>query len=133
MARPPASLAASLVHELLGSAAPPDAVKILEPAKRTQAVARAIRDELLTTGQTNGSAHDTLLGLERRPLARAKYMAVEGIQYPVREVLFTITPKDLEFVRLPQRLRFLYYFIRPLRLMVQHGRGAARMIWSMAR
>lgn len=133
MARPPASLAASLVHDLLGSAPPPDAGKILEPGKRTRAVARAIREELLTTGQTNGSAHDTLLGLERRPLARAKYMAVEGIQYPVREVLFTITPKDLEFVRLPQRLRFLYYFIRPLRLMVQHGRGAARRIWSMAR
>jgi len=60
-------------------------------------------------------------------------MLGEGIQYPVREVLFTITEKDLEFVNLPKSLRLLYYFIRPLRLMVRHGRGAARRIWSMAR
>lgn len=133
MARPPASLAALLARELLGIQAPADVAKILEPGKRTRAVAHAIRDEFLSRGQTNGSAHDTLLGLEQRPLVRAKYMAMEAVQYPVREILFTITEKDLQFVRLPAKLRLLYYFIRPLRLMVQHGRGAARRIWSMAR
>jgi len=133
MARPPASLAALLAGELLGVHAPSELAKILEPDKRTVAVARAIRDEFQAHGQTNRSSHDTLLGLEERPLVRAKYLAKEAVQYPVREVLFTITKKDLEFVQLPQRLRLLYYFIRPLRLMVQHGWGAARRIWSMAR
>jgi hypothetical protein len=133
MARPPASLAALLARDLLGIQVAPHTGKILEPAERTYVLARVIRDEFLSCGQTNGSAHDTLLGLEPRPLVRAKYMAVEAVQYPVREILFTITEKDLQFVRLPQRLRLLYYFIRPLRLMLQHGRGAARRILSMAR
>jgi hypothetical protein len=133
MARPPASLAALLAGELLGVHLPSELAKILEPDQRTRAVARAICDEFQACGQTNRSSHDTLLGLEQRPLVRAKYMAKEAVKYPVREVLFTITKKDLEFVQLPQRLRPLYYFIRPLRLLVQHGRGAARRIWSMAR
>jgi len=133
MARPPASLAALLAGELLGVHPPSELAKILEPDQRTRAVARAICDEFQACGQTNRSSHDTLLGLEQRPLVRAKYMAKEAVKYPVREVLFTITKKDLEFVQLPQRLRLLYYFIRPLRLLVQHGRGAARRIWSMAR
>jgi len=133
MARQTASLAAVLAHELLGIQIADDVEKLLEPDKRTRTVARTIRDEFLANGRTNGSAHDTLLGLEQRPLARAKYMVVEGIQYPVREVLFTITAKDLEFVQLPEKFRLLYYFIRPIRLVVQHGRGAARRIWSMAR
>jgi hypothetical protein len=133
MARPPASLAALLARDLLGIQVPADVAKVLEPGQRTIAVARAIRDEFLKDGQTNRSAHDTLLGLEQRPLFRAAYMAMQGIQYPVCNVLFTITEKDLEFLRLPEKLRFLYYFIRPLRLMVQHGRWAARRILSMAR
>jgi hypothetical protein len=133
MARPPASLGALLARELLGVPVPPEIDKILQPGKRTQAVARAIRDEFLSRGWTNRSSHDTLLGLEQRPLVRVKYMANEAFQYRVREVLFTITEKDLEFVQLPERLRLLYYLIRPLRLMVQHGWTAARRIWSMAR
>jgi hypothetical protein len=133
MARAPASLATLLARDLLGIQVAPHAGEILEPGERTYAVARMIHDEFLSRGQTNGSAHDTLLGLEQRPLVRAKYMAIEAVQYPVREILFTITEKDLQFVHLPERLRLLYYFIRPLRLMLQHGRRAARRILSMAR
>jgi len=133
MARPPASLAALLARELLGVRLSPRVAEILSASERTRGVARAIRSEFLTYGQTNGSAHDTLLGLEQRPLERAKYMASEAVLYPVREVLFTITDKDRQFVNLPGNLRILYYIIRPLRLMVQHGREAARRIWSMAR
>jgi hypothetical protein len=125
MARAPASLATLLARELLGIQVAPEVGRILEPSERTRVVGRAIQDELLSRGQTNGSAHDTLLGLEHSSFVRAKYMAIE--------ILFTITEKDLQFVRLPEGLRPLYYFVRPLRLMVQHGRGAARRIWLMAR
>ena len=103
----------------------PNVEKILEPAKRTRAVGRAIRDEFLSRGQTSGSSHDTLLGLQQHPLVRMKYLAVEAFQYPVREILFTITDNDIQFVRLPAKFRLGYYFIRPLRLMLQHGRSAA--------
>ena len=133
MARPSASLAALLARDLLGIQVAAQAGEILEPSERSYAVAQAIGDEFRERGQTNGSAHDTFLGLERRPQVRAKYMAIEAVQYPVREILLTITERDLQFVRLPQRLRLLYYFVRPLRLMLQHGRGAARRILSMAR
>jgi hypothetical protein len=124
MARPPASLSALLARDLLGIQVAPHAREMLEPTERIYAMARMIRDEFLSRGRTNGSAHNTLLGLEQHPLVRAKYMALE--------ILFTITEKDLQFVRLPERLCLLYYFIRPLRLMLQHGRGAAGRIWSMA-
>jgi hypothetical protein len=126
-------MAALLARELLGAQVSPPVAEILAASERTRGVARAVRSEFLTKGQTNGSAHDTLLGLEQRPLERAKYMVNEAVLYPVREVLFTVTDKDRQFVTLPENLRVLYYLIRPLRLMVQHGRGAARRIWSMAR
>jgi hypothetical protein len=133
MGRQAAGLAILLARDLLGVRILAEIEKIFPISRRTHAVARAIQHEFLTNGQNNGSAHDTLLGLEPRPLARARYLAVESVQYPVRAVLFTITPKDLEFVYLPERLHPLYYFIRPFRLMFQHGRGAARRIWSLAR
>ena len=133
LVRASASLAAMLAHELLGIHVPLDVEKMLEPAKRTRAVGQAIRDEFLSRGQTNGSSHDTLLGLQQHPLVRMKYLAVEAFQYPVREILFTITDKDIQFVRVPAKFRLVYYFIRPLRLMLQHGRSAAIRIWSMAR
>jgi len=133
MARPAASLAVLLARELVGIETPAAVESILLPDKRTRAVAGAIRREFLTDGETNGSAHETLLGLEHRALVRAKYMVVEGIQFPVRAALFTITDKDLAFVPLPKKLRPLYYIIRPLRLMVQRGRGTARRILSMGR
>jgi hypothetical protein len=133
MARPPACLAMTLARDLLGIKIPPGIHRMLQPSERTYALAQAIGNEFLACGQTNRSAHDTLLGLEHRSLVRARYMAGEAIQYPLKEILFTITEKDLQFVRLPEKLRFLYYCIRPLRLLVQHGRAAARRIWSMAR
>ncbi len=133
MARSTGSLAALLARELLGIRVSAEVNRILEPGPRTLTVARAIRDEFLSCGQTNGSAHDTLLGLEPRPLVRVKYLAIEAVQYPVKTILFTITGKDVQFVRLPEGLRLLYYLVRPLRLLLQHGRVAARRIWSMAR
>src|SRR5579864_1453649 len=133
MARQSACLAVILARELVGSQVPSQADRILAPERRTWVVAGTIRGEFLSSGQTNRSAHDTLLGLEQRPLVRARYLAVEAVQYPVRTILFTITAKDEQFVRLPEGLRMLYYLIRPLRLVFQHGRVAARRIWSMAR
>ena len=67
MAGPSASLAALLARELLGVHLPVNIQKLLESGERTLAVGRSIRDEFLTNGRTNGSAHDTLLGLEERP------------------------------------------------------------------
>lgn len=126
-------LAALLARELLGTPVTGDIEKILQPAERTRAVARAIGSEFLTAGKTNKSPHDTLLGLEQRPLVRAKYMAIEAVRYPIWGTLFGVNGRDLEFLRLPEKLRPLYFLIRPLRLIIQHGKGAARKIWSMAR
>lgn len=133
MAQRSTSLAAALTREFFGVDVPSRAAKLLAPTARIARVAGNISREFLTCGRTNRSAHDTLLGLEQRPLVRARYMLAEALQYPAREVLFTITGKDLQFVRLPEKLRLFYYLIRPLRLMIQHGRTAARRIWSMAR
>ncbi len=126
-------LAVLLARELLGAPVNAEVEKILQPAKRTKAVAQAIAHDFQTRGKTNKSAHDTMLGLEQRPLARAKYMAIQAVRFPLRTTLCAVNDRDLEFLRLPKKLHVLYLLIRPLRLFIQHGKGAARRIWSMAR
>ena len=104
MARPPASLAALLARELLGVHVPSELDKILEPGKRTRAVARAIRDEFLACAArpiavltTRCWGWNSVLWFERNIWPTRRF------SIRVREVLFTITEKDLEFVQLPRK------------------------------
>ena len=51
-----------------------------------------------------------------------------------REIrVVAVSARDRAFVKLPEPLKPLYYLVRPVRLVVQHGRRVIRSIWSMAR
>ncbi len=52
---------------------------------------------------------------------------IEGLRSKVLfylDVLMTPTPLEWEYLKLPERLSFLYYLVRPFRLALKHGRGA---------
>ena len=130
-----ASVALILARDLLEVHLPPEVERILPATARTMALASAIREELLLWGQTSGDEHSTLLALEDRKVARITYHAVRIFRYPeslIRQMILEVDPKDRDLIRLPQRLQFLYHFIRPMRLAVKHCLRLARMLLPMA-
>ena len=130
-----ASVAVLLAHDLLEVPVPVEAKKILPATSRTLALAAAIREEILLRGESSGEERATLLALEARRVARMKYQAVRVISYPgglFREVIVQVSPNDRAVIRLPQKLQFLYYVIRPVRLVVKHCLRVAHMLWSTA-
>jgi hypothetical protein len=132
--RASASLAILLAQELLNAPVPAEAARIVPATQRTLDEAAAIREEILLRGQTSGNDFPTLLALEERPLARMKYRTARAARYPgglFSEVVLQVSPKDRAFIRLPEKLRFLYHVIRPARLVVKHGRRAFRSLWSV--
>jgi len=117
-----ACVAVILARELLKAPVPSEIERILPATCRTLAFAGAVREELLSKGETSGDEHTTLLALEARPVARMKYRASRIIYYPVglfREIFIQISPKDRALIRLPNRLEFLYHLVRPVRLIVK--------------
>ena len=133
-ARASASLAILLAQELLNAPLPAEAAKIVPATQRTIAEAAAIREEILSRGQTSGNDYRTLLALEERPLARMKYRASRVLRYPggvFSEVVLQVSPKDRAFIALPEKLQFLYHLIRPSRLVAKHGRRAISALWSV--
>jgi len=130
-----ASVAVLLAHDLLEVPVPVEAGKILPATSRALALAAAIREEILSRGESSGKEHTTLLSLEERPLERMKYRALLILRYPdslFREIFVRVNSKDRALIRLPQRLQFLYHVIRPVHLVVKHCMGVARMLLSMA-
>ena len=130
-----ANVALTLAHDLLAAPVPEAAWRILPTTSRTLALAAAIREELLQSGQTSADEQSTLLALEARPLARMKYHATRIISYPgglFREIFVQVSPMDRALIRLPNRLHFLYHVIRPVRLAVKHCMRVAHTLWSTA-
>jgi hypothetical protein len=133
-ARASASLAILLAQELLNAPVTAGVAKIVAATQRTVAEAAAIRGEIFLLGQTSGNDYPTLLALEERPLARMKYRASRVLRYPggvFSEAILQVSPKDRAFILVPEKLRFLYHFIRPARLVVKHSRRAVSALWSV--
>jgi len=125
-----AGLAVSLAKELLDAQIPADAVRILRTNERTRAVASAIRDEILWSGESTGDYYGTLLALQEQRLGRMRIRATTALRYPggvFRETLVQVTHKERALIDLPEHFQFLYHVIRPIRLMAKYGRRAARM------
>jgi hypothetical protein len=126
-----ASLAVSLARELLEIDVPVQAARILPATKRIRTMAAAIRDEIMLQGQTSGKNWTALLGLEENSLAWMKYLGVQSA-WLFHQVFVQVSPKERALVPLPERLKFLYHFIRPVRLAIKYSRRVARTIWPMA-
>jgi hypothetical protein len=130
--RASAGLGMLLAHELLGAPLAAAAAKVLPVTGRVRSLATAIREEILLQGQTDGEAHRTLLALEHSRAARMRYRGTQAVRHTrqwFRQVI-TVGPKDRALVRLPEKLEFLYPYIRLLRLTVTGSRRVARAVWS---
>lgn len=118
-----ASLGLLLAQELLALTIPQEAARVLPVTKPVGEMASGIRDQIMREGQSSGHYFRTVLELEERPLARMKYRASIAIRYPAglfSEVVVQVCEKDRALIFLPKRLNFLYYLIRPARLMGKH-------------
>jgi hypothetical protein len=133
-ARASASLAILLAQQLLNAPVSVEVAKIVPATKRSLDEAVAIREEILSRGQTSGNDYPTLVALEERLLARMKYRASRVLRYPggvFSEVILQVSSKDRAIITVPEKLQFLYHFIRPARLIVKYGRRAANALWSL--
>ena len=126
-AKAPGSLAALLAADLFGAAA------ALTHTKRTQSVAAEIRDEILSQGCSTDEGYATLLGLEESVRARIRHLGIAAVRFPVGEIFGPVRESDRGFLHLPRRLEFLHHVVRPVRLVVQHGRKVGWKVWSMVR
>jgi Uncharacterised nucleotidyltransferase len=125
--RPGAGVAARvglrLVETILEVPMPPDALRIMPPLARCDAVAAAIREEILQAGQSTGSYYQTLIALEEGAFARMRIRADITRRFPAglfREVVLRVTSKDRAVVNLPENFGFLYHLVRPVRLIAKH-------------
>jgi hypothetical protein len=125
-----ASLAVLLARDLLGVPVPAEAETSLPATQRTRDVAAAIRQEILLRSQTSGNNHTALLGLDGGLLAWLKYLSMQYPAWFFHHAIVRICPKDHAVVRLPQKLQFLYYLVRPARLVVKHVSRGASALWS---
>jgi hypothetical protein len=132
LARTSASLAVLLARDLLEIDVSAEAAPILPATERTRRVAAAICDEIMSPAGTTENYYTTLLALEGNPVAWTKYFCIQYPGWWFNQVFVQVSPKERALVPLPERLQFLYHFIRPLRLVLKHGRRVARALWSMA-
>jgi hypothetical protein len=121
-------LAILLASDLLGIPQP-EAAKALPITQRTLRVARAIHEEILSQGWANTNHHTTLLDLQESFSAWTNYRFLEYPGWWLEQVFCQVGPKDRMVIRLPTCLDFLYYCVRPIRLLLKYGKRAATALW----
>lgn len=110
-----------VAHDLLGTALPQAMEHKIEAEPGVQALARQIKDWLFL---------ETRPGIGPGLVFHSK--ATEGLGNKIKRGLhqlhLLVSPcaDDYAFVSLPESLLFLYYFVRPLRLMGKHSPAALR-------
>lgn len=98
-----------LVHELLGATLPEQIIKSIEAERAVRPLALMVRQELFRDESERESVSHIL-----KP-AKALDGIPAQVKFHLRSAL-TPTPEDWTFINLPERLRFLYYLTRPVRL-----------------
>lgn len=96
-----------LAHDLLGATLHEEVMREVERERAVAGLARVVREGVFESPP--GLARRTLFHLRARERwrDRMRYCALFAV---------TTTPVDWAAMRLPRRLAFLYYFVRPLRL-----------------
>jgi hypothetical protein len=132
LVRAAASLAISLSKELLEIDVPDQAARILQATDRDRKLTAAFRNDLMLRGHTSKSVNTVLLRLKGSSEAWVRAWVVQ-FAWLFHQVFVQVSPKERTLVHLPERLQFLYHFVRPVRLVLKHSTRAARTLWSMAR
>jgi hypothetical protein len=127
LARSAISLAILLATDLLHAPMPAALPGEVEAAERVRVVAAAICAELFTRGHTTGNNHTALLGLEGSITSWIDYLWVRYPKWFFEHAIVRIDAKDRALISLPQKLDFLYYVVRPIRLVGKHSMRVARL------
>jgi hypothetical protein len=125
-----AALAVRLIHDLLGAGAVPEGAKALPITPRTARLAAAIREEILLQGRANENDYATLPKLKGSMVAWMKLLCIDYPRWWLDAVFGQVNPEDRALIRLPERVQFLYHFIRPARLAVKYAKLDSRVLWS---
>jgi Uncharacterised nucleotidyltransferase len=129
LARAAISLAIFLSRDLLNAPLPAALPNALESTARTWRVAAGIRAEIFKYGRTPGIDHNhtTLPELEGSILAWIQYLWARYPKWFFEHAILRIDAKDRALISLPQQLDFLYYIVRPIRLVGKHSIRVARL------
>ena len=105
-----------MASTLFGVELPAEAVKLIAADPKLHRLAREACAKLRRDpDEPWGFFEESLFNL--KVIERARMKALYYL-----DMLATPTPLEWELVRLPDRLFFLYYLVRPLRLALKHGR-----------
>jgi hypothetical protein len=127
LARSAVSLAVLLAADLLHAPIPVALPIEVEAAERVRVMAAAICAEVFTRGHTTGNNHTALLGLEGSIASWIDYLWVRYPKWLFEHAIVRIDAKDRALISLPQQLDFLYYIVRPIRLVGKHSMRLARL------
>jgi putative nucleotidyltransferase-like protein len=123
-------LGLSLAHALLGAALPQDVVHRMQAAPMVHALAAQVRAQLCASlhglsGEMD--SHTFYLRVRERVQDRGRYLLFGYLRdccQPLLSFSHLITPnaQDQALLSLPPPFAFGYYLLRPMRLLVVHGR-----------
>jgi hypothetical protein len=123
-------LGLSLAHSLLGATLPQDVVHRMQAAPVVQALAAQVQAQLCASlhglpGEMD--PHTFYLRMRERVQDRGRYFLFGYLKdycHPRLSFSHLITPttQDQALLLLPPPFAFCYYLLRPMRLLVVHGR-----------
>jgi hypothetical protein len=112
-----------LATDLLGAAIPEEVLHRAQASQGARALADQVRASLfLEADQSSGVVNQFMFRTRAREHLRDK---VAVVRYLIRRTA-TPTTTDRALIRLPAPLSFLYYLIRPIRLIGAYGTGPFR-------
>ncbi len=123
-----------LVEDILECEVPASVRAKLFPDRIIEELGASIKQQVFSTTSALGLAHrqtidysvfNYMLLTERSQRLRYLFRAATG------KVRFTPNKRDRDWVHLPRGLSFLYFVIRPIRLLSQYGINYLRMIYRM--
>jgi putative nucleotidyltransferase-like protein len=128
LAKAAVALGVSLVKDLLHVTVPERIADLFPDTARVRAVGSKIRQEIFARGFSREGDHKDLLRLEGSIRAWLNYLCVRYPKWFFRSSVMHIYPQDRAVLRLPERLGFLYHFVRPIRLLVKHSSRLVRTV-----
>lgn len=112
-------LGLTLAHELLGTELPEEVQNWLQEQPVLPRLAAQIRQPLFSPAITSiNEVNRTLFHMQTREQLQDKLAALWGLMN--HSGWFTPTSNDRAFIALPSMLSFLYYFIRPVRVLSKY-------------
>jgi hypothetical protein len=108
-------LGLALAHKLIGTTLPDKLLKEIEADSSVPLLVQLVEDRLFRNDNSYA------LGFRMRFHLKARERLLDRVRYCVR-LAFTTSHGDWEIIPLPAPLSFLYYFIRPVRLLKNYTR-----------